>query len=95
VERGACLALIIHNIRVYVMSVNITIKLFASLKRFLPASSENYPIEPGITVKKLLDELSVPRDEVKIIFIDGVKHDLGSILKGGERVGIFPAVGGG
>lgn len=94
-ERGACLALIIHNIRVYVMSVNITIKLFASLKRFLPASSENYPIEPGITVKKLLDELSVPRDEVKIIFIDGVKHDLGSILKGGERVGIFPAVGGG
>ena len=94
-ERGACLALIIHNIRVYVMSVNITIKLFASLKRFLPASSENYPIEPGITVKKLLDELSVPRDEVKIIFIDGVKHDLGSILKGGERVGIFPPVGGG
>jgi sulfur-carrier protein len=95
VERGACLALIIHNIRVYVMSVNITIKLFASLKRFLPASSENYPIEPGITVKKLLDELCVPKDEVKIIFIDGVKHDLGSILKGGERVGIFPAVGGG
>jgi sulfur-carrier protein len=95
VERGACLALIIHNIRVYVMSVNITIKLFASLKRFLPASSENYPIEPGMTVKKLLDELCVPKDEVKIIFIDGVKHDLGSILKGGERVGIFPAVGGG
>ena len=77
------------------MSVNITIKLFASLKRFLPASSENYPIEPGITVKTLLDELCVPEDEVKIIFIDGVKHDFGSILKGGERVGIFPAVGGG
>jgi len=77
------------------MAVHITIKLFASLKRFLPASSENYPIEPGITVKKLLDELGVPKDEVKIIFIDGVKHGLGSILKGGERVGIFPAVGGG
>jgi sulfur-carrier protein len=77
------------------MAVHITIKLFASLKRFLPTSSENYPIEPGITVKKLLDELGVPKDEVKIIFIDGVKHNLGSILKGGERVGIFPAVGGG
>ena len=74
---------------------HITIKLFATLKRFLPASSENYPIETGITVKQLLDELCIPKDEVKIIFIDGVKHDLGSILKGGERVGIFPAVGGG
>jgi molybdopterin synthase sulfur carrier subunit len=73
----------------------ITIKLFASLNRFRPASSESYPIEPGITVKKLLEELCVPKDEVKIIFIDGVKHDLGSILKGGERLGIFPAVGGG
>jgi len=73
----------------------ITIKLFATLKRFLPASSANYPIETGITVKQLLDELCIPKDEVKIIFIDGVKHDLGSILKGGERVGIFPAVGGG
>ena len=73
----------------------ITIKLFATLKRFLPASSENYPIETGITVKQLLDELCIPKEEVKIIFIDGVKHDLGSILKGGERVGIFPAVGGG
>jgi molybdopterin synthase sulfur carrier subunit len=74
---------------------SITIKLFASLNRFRPAASESYPIEPGITVKKLLEELCVPKDEVKIIFIDGVKHDLGSILKGGERVGIFPAVGGG
>ena len=73
----------------------ITIKLFASLNRFRPAAAENYPIEPGITVNKLLEELCVPKDEVKIIFIDGVKHDLGSILKGGERVGIFPAVGGG
>jgi molybdopterin synthase sulfur carrier subunit len=77
------------------MAVHITIKLFASLKRFLPASSESYLIEPGITIKKLLEELCVPNDEVKIIFIDGVKHNLGSILKGGERVGIFPAVGGG
>jgi len=73
----------------------ITIKLFATLNRFRPAAPENYTIEPGITVNKLLEELCVPKDEVKIIFIDGVRHDFGSVLKGGERVGIFPAVGGG
>ena len=77
------------------MAEHITIKLFASLKKFTPVSSDSYPVKPGITVKKLLEELRVPEHEVKLVFIDGVKHDLGAILKGGERVGIFPAVGGG
>ncbi|GMQ79847.1 MAG: MoaD/ThiS family protein [Thermodesulfobacteriota bacterium] len=77
------------------MTVHITINLFATLRRFTPVFSDSYPIKPGITVRKLLEELCVPKDEVKLIFIDGVKHDLTSILNGGERLGIFPAVGGG
>jgi molybdopterin converting factor small subunit len=75
--------------------VHITIKLFASLNRFRPDDPEHYPIESGITVKKLLKMLGVPEDEVKLVFIDGVKQDSGATLSGGERVGIFPAVGGG
>ena len=77
------------------MTVHITVKFFATLKKYTPVPSENYPVTPGITVKTLLEELSVPEEEVKLVFIDGVKHDLASILQGGERVGIFPAVGGG
>ena len=74
---------------------HISIKLFASLNRFRPDDPEKYPIESGITVKKLLKALDVPEEEVKLVFIDGVKHDLGATLNGGERVGLFPAVGGG
>ncbi len=74
---------------------HITIKLFASLNRFRPAAPENYPIESGTTVKKLLEALDIPEDEVKLVFIDGVKQNLTAPLTGGERVGIFPAVGGG
>lgn len=77
------------------MAVHITINLFATLKKFTPVSSDRYPVNPGITVKQLLEDLSVPEDEVKLVFVDGVKHDLEFALKGGERVGIFPAVGGG
>jgi len=77
------------------MAVHITINLFATLKKFTPVSSDSYPVKPGITVKTLLEELCVPEDEVKLVFVDGVKHDLATVLKGGERVGIFPAVGGG
>ncbi len=77
------------------MTAHITIKLFATLKQFTPVASERYSIRPGITVKKLLEELGVPQEEVKLVFIDGVKSELGFVLKGGERIGIFPAVGGG
>jgi len=77
------------------MQPTISIKLFATLNRHTPASGDNYPVEPGITVRNLLEQLGVPEDEVKLIFINGVKGNLSSPLTGGERVGIFPPVGGG
>lgn len=77
------------------METHIQIKLFASLQKFMPASAENYAIEAGITVGALLQQLDIPQDMIKIVFIDNVHAELTSILKGGERVGIFPPVGGG
>lgn len=77
------------------MQSHIQIKLFASLQKFMPASAENYAIEAGITVGALLQQLDIPQDMIKIVFIDNVHAELTSILKGGERVGIFPPVGGG
>jgi molybdopterin converting factor small subunit len=77
------------------MRSHIQIKLFATLQRFMPASAENYAIEAGTTVRSLLQQLDIPEDKAKLIFIDGVKAALTSTLKGGERVGIFPPVGGG
>ncbi len=77
------------------MEMHINIQLFATLSSFTPVSAEKYPIEPGTTVGLLLEQLGVAANEVKLIFIDGKKGDLTSTLQGGERVGIFPPVGGG
>ena len=77
------------------MESHIQVKLFASLQKFMPASAENYAIEAGITVGELLEQLDIPQDMIKLVFIDNVRAELTSILKGGERVGIFPPVGGG
>ena len=78
------------------MPVTIEIKLFASLKKYLPANSAcYYPVEPGTPLSVLLDQLSIPKDEVKLIFVNGVKKDMSVFLNGGERVGIFPPIGGG
>jgi molybdopterin synthase sulfur carrier subunit len=77
------------------MKSHIQIKLFATLQRFMPTSAENYAIEPGITVRSLLQQLDIPEEKIKLVFIDGVRAEWTTILNGGERVGVFPPVGGG
>jgi sulfur carrier protein ThiS len=74
---------------------HIQIKLFASLQPFMPPSGEKHPINPGISIRNLLEQLNIPPEKAKLIFIDGIKANLSSTLDGGERVGIFPPVGGG
>jgi len=77
------------------MRTYISINLFATLSKYSPSSADKYPIEPGTTVQNLLQELGVPETDAKLIFIDGIKSNLTSPLQGGERVGIFPPIGGG
>jgi sulfur carrier protein ThiS len=77
------------------MSTSITLRLYATLQAYLPPAGEIVPIAPGMTVQELLAQLNLPLEEAKLIFIDGLKADLLSRLNGGERVGIFPPVGGG
>ena len=77
------------------MKTNIDLKLYATLKKFSPASAENYPIPAGMTVRSLIDLLGIPPEQAKLVFIDGIRAELETRLNGGERVGIFPPVGGG
>jgi sulfur carrier protein ThiS len=77
------------------MAPCITLKLYANLQMFMPAGGEEYPISAGMTVQDLLAQLNLPAEKAKLVFIDGMKAELSSRLEGGERVGIFPPVGGG
>lgn len=77
------------------MQTFISIKLFATLNGYTPDASDNYPVRSGTTIRDLMERLGVPETEIRLIFIDGVKGNLSSVLRGGERVGIFPPVGGG
>jgi molybdopterin converting factor small subunit len=77
------------------MASHIKLKLYADLRDFMPAGGEELPISPGMTVQDVLGRLNLPADKARLIFIDGVRGELSSKLAGGERVGIFPPVGGG
>ena len=77
------------------MTAHIEIRLFATLTEFTPEAAGHYEIRPDNTVGALLSQLKVPQEKAKLIFINGVKAGLSSPLHDGDRVGIFPPVGGG
>ncbi|XPV77225.1 MAG: MoaD/ThiS family protein [Desulfovibrio sp.] len=75
--------------------MEIIVKTFATLSQFQPENSDNYPAPDDATVQDIRDELNIPVDELRIIFVNGVHATLETPLKNGDRVGFFPAVGGG
>jgi molybdopterin converting factor small subunit len=77
------------------MSTNIQLKLFANLSKYAPSQGEVLPIEPGQSIREILDAIGLPREKAKLIFVNGIKGDLDTVLNGGERVGLFPPVAGG
>ncbi len=79
--------------------MKVEVNLFASLGRYLAektvGNSCSIEVNAGTTVGKLLDQLSVPADAPKLLFLNGVHTERGALLKDGDRVSAFPPVAGG
>jgi len=79
--------------------LKVQVHLYASLSGYLPEKAgPNHAlmeIGTGATVGDLLNELEVPAAEVKLIFLNGIHAGMDAPLKEGDRIGVFPAVGGG
>jgi molybdopterin synthase sulfur carrier subunit len=83
-------------------------KLFATLvsqvpdpiqKRYPQGIRAGYPLEidlpEGSTLGDLIDHLALPREKVRVIFVNGRAQQLDYRLVPGDEVGIFPPIGGG
>jgi len=73
----------------------IQLKLFAVLAKHTPADADHYPIDPGMTIAQLVHMLEIPKKQAKLVFVNGRRADLADRINPGDRVGIFPPVGGG
>ncbi len=73
--------------------MKLTVKCFATLMSLTPpgGSLEFH----GTDVYDLLRQLSIPESEARIIFVNGIGVEKDVLLHDGDRVGIFPPVGGG
>ncbi|MGD8389730.1 MAG: MoaD/ThiS family protein [Desulfobacteraceae bacterium] len=79
--------------------MRIRVQLFASLSRYTREAGmdgfQEVDLDDEATVETLLSILSVPREEIKLIFVNGIHADSGTVLRHGDRVGVFPPVAGG
>jgi molybdopterin converting factor small subunit len=79
--------------------MKVELNLYATLAKFLPEKVKQaggvIEVEDGLTVDQLMRYLNVPDDYVKLVFIDGVHAGKDSVLQDGNRLGVFPPVGGG
>jgi len=74
--------------------MEIELKCFATLRQYCPGEGR-LEIAENTTVLEALKSLGLPLEEVKLIFVNGVRKELTTILEPGDRLGIFPPVGGG
>lgn len=79
--------------------MRVQVKLFATLGRYFGNATSGIPFEmelpEGATVAGLVDLLKLPREEVKVFFVNGRARSIDWPLELGDEVGIFPLVAGG
>lgn len=74
----------------------VEVRLYATLRSYNPSS--NMPcvnLPGGVTVSDVMRQLGIAPDEVKLIMVNGVNSELSRLLVDGDRLGLFPPVGGG
>lgn len=75
--------------------MHITVKCFATLNPFQPADEEHFPLQPGETAGDVIRRLGIDPGMVAVLFVNGTHAAQDKVLSEGDRVSLFPAVGGG
>ena len=78
--------------------MRVEVRLFAQLRDLMPRESGGVTyveMPEGATGADLIDQLAVPRDRPLILMLNGRREPETVPLGDGDRVGLFPPVGGG
>lgn len=75
--------------------MKIQIRCYATLAKYQPSSGDEFPVDPGSTVIDVAHGLNIELEEIKVAFVNGKHAPLATGLEDGDRVALFPAVGGG
>jgi len=80
-------------------NIQIEVRLFAYLRELLPFESrglKKLEVKSCLTIDNLMDDIGIVEKEIMIVMINGIRRlDYNESMKEGDRVAIFPPVGGG
>ena len=84
---------------VSIKAMKIKIGLFASLSKYrshpLLSGEGAIALDEAISIAMLLKQLAIPEKEIRLIFVNGAHASLDTLVTDGDRVGLFPPIGGG
>ena len=79
--------------------MEIEVKLFATLRDYLPEGSSRFSckmeIDRHTRIQDILSMLKIPDDLPKIILVNGIHGKKDQALKEGDVLSVFPPVAGG
>ncbi len=78
--------------------MQIEVRLYATLRQAAPdapAGVLTVAASAGATVADLLALVNVDPAAVRLLMVNGIAADLGRVLRDGDRLGVFPPLGGG
>lgn len=79
--------------------MRVSVRLNASLRRYIPAGESGSPfaveVADGATVADVMALLGVPPAQTHMASIDGEQVDMGSALREGQELSLFPPLAGG
>ena len=71
-----------------------TFRFYKGLNDYLPEKIRKkeltYPLEKPTPVKKLIESISVPSEEVDLILVNGISVDFSYLVKDKDRVSVYP-----
>ncbi|MCK4356156.1 MoaD/ThiS family protein [Candidatus Bipolaricaulota bacterium] len=79
--------------------IRVEVRLHASLERIRPGlkAGEALPLElkEGTTVERMVEALDIPKKGIHLVVVNGRTRPLDHPVSDGDRVALFPPVGGG
>jgi len=79
--------------------ITVEVRLYATLRKYHPGlgigESLVITLDNKAKLGNLFDELKVPNEEIKVAFVNGKWETESYLLQDGDRIGIFPPIGGG
>ena len=79
--------------------IKVECRLYAGLRKYTPeyrvGEAKEMELPEGTTLSELYELLKVPPGEVKRTFVSGLSKSSDHVLSDGDRIALFPPIGGG